>query len=587
MPQFLSPPFPFHRDELRNEDVSLRLNSVRRLSTIALALGEERTRRELLPFLEESHDDEDEVLLVVSEELGKFVPLVGGPPFAHTLLPPLEALASVDETVVRDSAAASLCTVGAALPPPDIEKYFVPMIQRLQAKEWTSRVSACQLFATAYPHATPHTRSDLRQAFAALARDETPMVRRATAAAFGKLVKVVEPELVLGEELAVFERLTEDEQDSVRLISVEACGPLATSLKQKNVVSQHVLPVLLRFAGDKSWRVRYNAATQVPELAEVLGTDISRDSLLPEFTKLLRDSEAEVRAAAAGRIASFCAVLSPKDITTDIVPCCRELAGDPSQYVRTALAGVITELAPKLGKKTTTEQLLPVYLELLRDECPEVRLGIIGNLDAVGKVVGVDQLNDQLLPAIEGLAGDKHWRVRLAIIGHVPLLAEQLGPEFLQQKLGPQCIKWLQDQVFSIREAATKALEKLAATFGSDWSRDVLIPDVLKTLNDSNYLYRETALNAIACLAPHVNRKVLDSTLLPAVMQVATKDAVPNVRFNAAKVLEKIAPLVDSAVVEKIIKPCLSGMTGDGDADVQFFAARALVRCDAPVVEMK
>lgn len=48
-------------DELKNEDVALRLNSVRRLSTIALALGEERTRKELIPFLTEANDDEDEV----------------------------------------------------------------------------------------------------------------------------------------------------------------------------------------------------------------------------------------------------------------------------------------------------------------------------------------------------------------------------------------------------------------------------------------------------------------------------------------------------------------------------------------------
>ena len=38
-------------DELRNEDVQLRLNSIKKLSTIALALGVERTRSELIPFL--------------------------------------------------------------------------------------------------------------------------------------------------------------------------------------------------------------------------------------------------------------------------------------------------------------------------------------------------------------------------------------------------------------------------------------------------------------------------------------------------------------------------------------------------------
>jgi serine/threonine-protein phosphatase 2A regulatory subunit A len=51
----------YRSDELKNEDVALRLNSVKRLGTIALALGEERTRNELIPFLTDSNDDEDEV----------------------------------------------------------------------------------------------------------------------------------------------------------------------------------------------------------------------------------------------------------------------------------------------------------------------------------------------------------------------------------------------------------------------------------------------------------------------------------------------------------------------------------------------
>ncbi len=38
-------------DELRHEDMQLRLNSIKKLSTIALALGAERTRTELMSFL--------------------------------------------------------------------------------------------------------------------------------------------------------------------------------------------------------------------------------------------------------------------------------------------------------------------------------------------------------------------------------------------------------------------------------------------------------------------------------------------------------------------------------------------------------
>lgn len=66
-----------NRDELKNEDVTLRINSIKRLGTIARALGEERTRNELLPFLTDSNDDDDEALLVLAEQLGEFLPYVG------------------------------------------------------------------------------------------------------------------------------------------------------------------------------------------------------------------------------------------------------------------------------------------------------------------------------------------------------------------------------------------------------------------------------------------------------------------------------------------------------------------------------
>jgi hypothetical protein len=50
----------------------------------------------------ESVDDEDEVLLALSEELGVFVEFVGGPEHASVLLAPLESLANVEEAVVRE-----------------------------------------------------------------------------------------------------------------------------------------------------------------------------------------------------------------------------------------------------------------------------------------------------------------------------------------------------------------------------------------------------------------------------------------------------------------------------------------------------
>lgn len=98
-------------DELKSEDVVLRLSSIRRLSTIALALGPQRTRDELIHFLQDQIDDEDEVLLVLAEELGNFSEFVGGKEWAWVVLGPLENLAAVEETLVREKVGSNHCSL--------------------------------------------------------------------------------------------------------------------------------------------------------------------------------------------------------------------------------------------------------------------------------------------------------------------------------------------------------------------------------------------------------------------------------------------------------------------------------------------
>ncbi len=74
---------------------------------------------------------QDEVLLALAEQLGNFTPLVGGKEHVHCLLPPLESLATVEETIVRDKAVESLRTIAEEHSPQDLEDHFVPMVKRL------------------------------------------------------------------------------------------------------------------------------------------------------------------------------------------------------------------------------------------------------------------------------------------------------------------------------------------------------------------------------------------------------------------------------------------------------------------------
>lgn len=293
-------------DELRNEDVQLRLNSIKKLSTIALALGVERTRTELLPFLTDTIYDEDEVLLALAEQLGNFTGLVGGPDFAHCLLPPLESLATVEETVVRDKAVESLRQISQEHTPVALEAHFVPLVKRLASGDWfTSRTSACGLFSVCYPRASNAVKAEIRQHFRSLCSDDTPMVRRAAASKLGEFAKVLELDSVKTEIVPLFTNLASDEQDSVRLLAVEACVSIAQLLSQDDLEAL-VMPTLRQAAEDKSWRVRYMVADKFSELQKAVGPKIALSDLIPAFQSLLRDCEAEVRAAAAHKVRELC-----------------------------------------------------------------------------------------------------------------------------------------------------------------------------------------------------------------------------------------------------------------------------------------
>eukprot|EP00731_Ephydatia_muelleri_P009439 Em0005g25a len=532
--------------------IQLRLNSIRKLSTIALALGEERTRSELLPFLTDTLDDDDEVLWALAEQLGDkdFVVLVGGPEYAHTLLPPLESLATVEETVVRDKAVESLRSVAEHHSKAHVEEYFVPMIKRLASGEWfTSRTSACGLFSVVYANCTPSTKQDLRTAFRALCGDDTPMVRRAAAAKLGELAKVMEAENVKQDLMGMFHTLANDEQDSVRLLAVEACAAIS-SLLSKEDIEQLIIPIINAAAKDKSWRVRYMVADKFSELQKTVGPELTKVNLVYAFASLLKDPEAEVRAATSNRLKDFCSSLGEEyrqeAILTQIMPCIQQLATDTNQHVKSALASVIMSLSPIVGKESTIEHLLPLFLIQLKDECPEVRLNIISSLESVNK--GISQLSQSLLPAIVELAEDTKWRVRLAIIEYIPLLAEQLGVEVFEEKLNNLCMQWLIDNVYAIREAATVNVRNLVEKFGSDWARVSILPKVLNMSQDSNYLHRMTTLFAVNLLVDVCTPDVIRTSMMPVVLKLG-QDNVANVKFNVAKTLTKIAKRVDVSIL--------------------------------------
>ena len=190
----------------------------------------------------------------------------------------------------------SLNKICESLSSQQVEEYFIPLTIRLSKADWfTSKVSGCGLYTTPYKKVSPPVQEQLRQQFGLLVHDETPMVRRQAATNMAKFVKEMPAAIVIDEMIPLFQHLVQDDQDSVRLLTVEILISIAEVVPKEQQSSHGVLLTSLRnLIEDKSWRVRYMIADRfekvcacsTPEVCVVL-TKTER-SQRPSTRKLCR-----------------------------------------------------------------------------------------------------------------------------------------------------------------------------------------------------------------------------------------------------------------------------------------------------------
>ncbi len=164
--------------------------------------------------------------------------------------------------LTQAQAVESLNKICEGLNPQQVEEYFIPLTIRLAKADWfTSKVSGCGLFTAPYKKVTPPVQEQLRNQFGLLVHDETPMVRRQAATNMAKFVREMPASIVVDDMIPLFQHLVQDDQDSVRLLTVEILIAIAEVVPAKQQSSHGVLLTSLRnLIEDKSWRVRYMIA---------------------------------------------------------------------------------------------------------------------------------------------------------------------------------------------------------------------------------------------------------------------------------------------------------------------------------------
>lgn len=633
------PPFDLFVAQLSSDSTEARVDAMKKLAIVGEAMGTEGTLSKLIPYLTENianndKDDDDEILLILAGQLAELVPGLVPGHAALPLLPILERLCSIEETVVREKAVETMNKVIPLLMPGANYEDGAPFglllstSKRLAGADWfTAKVSAAGILPAMYAfwnaHATKgesdtEAKRELRALFKDLSEDDTPMVRRSAAKHLGRFAEAVagltdsaenlvkagkgfptigdeNKRLVTYELVPIFQALSSDEQDSVRLLAVSCAGSVGCGLaREPAVTAEVVLPVVRGGCADLSWRVRHNLAKVFSTVTGSLGfvgpKHASRQTeVFQFFSGLLQDNEAEVRAAAVENIARMAQLGGGELFQKHIAPLLPALADDLVMEVRSKLAQTLMDCCDPSICNTLTDEIIledfkPLLENFLNDEFAEVQLHILTKLSRVSHLLGK---MDVVVSSILQMAKAQNWRVREAVGRLLPFLAEARGVTFFQDHLLDPWLKIMSDQVADVRSACVDGMPKLLSVSGSEWIQAEILPHYTTMYEETHsYLTRITVLRCFGSLTEKHgdSENNVSAELMKQIVTIllkGLKDRVPNVRLIAARGLGlvTISGQCDDAIMNTQVVPALSEVIpAEPDLDVKYQCQLALDR---------
>lgn len=633
--------------------------AAQRMSVIAVVMGKAATKAQLLPFLlEKVRDPEtpDEILYRLAEQLD-MAPLLGG--FDPLLVAPLELLCATEETLVRDSAAKSVNSLVAQCTPAQVQQHWAPMLLRLcaEASWFTSRVSAakvcasicaaCEGAATAGGEEQAQLLQLRELLVTKLCQDESPMVKRAAAAALGSLARLTSAQhrpAVLQELRPALKQLLlaqppgggPSEADAVR---VEAVGSLAAlallGCESADAVAQ-VHELCASLAKDSSWKLRVALASELGAVAKAAQSKGQSADFVSVFELLQHDPEPEVRFVAACNCVSMAEACSAAEVGAAIVPNLLALVGDPGYRTaqeRAQLSALLVSLVSRVeptseaagrivaevgAMLSNSEESQLVRIQLV--ESSPLLVAAVGHASAAGRELLAKLLRFFELPqgsaaeaasraaAAAAAAGGSDapiagsnprwcWRLRFVaveVVGSEAFL--QLGLDLYREHLAPIVRAALVDSCALVRVCALTQMAKWAATFAGQgaahgqWADENLV-SVLAQLRSSGdkglakaYGHRLTTIYGLEVSAGFLSADGL-ATLAAIVAEKDASAETPNVRLAAARCFGRLAQSLDfqGSAAENIVTSTLQKLASDPDPDAKALAAAALANEQLPL----
>ena len=557
---------------LQSSESKIKGNSFHFLPNLVESIGQERFRKEMIPYVINCIDEEDdESLIELAKIYNKLLNCVGGKSYVKDIIPLLEMLLYCDDQSVRIETLKSFQDILNQINFSDIEKEVFEIEQKLaNSSDINLKISSMDLISIVYSHYTKDKyKKDSISFLNEFLKLENPMMKIGIAKGLKKLSK----DLERSDYEEIFNTLLAEKADTIRIHLMDSIENLQ-GLNSKIIdYGPFLATVIPKLANDESWRVRLTCGDKFPCTLKFTplisnNTNDFKNILIDSFAKLLEDNESEVLNLVCQKLEPVSEVLGQEENFSKVLEKFKIISANTFPFVRKSLADNILKICPHIPQKRTTEYIFPIFSELIKDEDFDIRMILIKNLDKLNTVISVDTYLQGIIPSIVEISNSKNWRTKKQVAETIPVLAKILNKKVFMESIFPICLRWLTDSIYIIRESACNLMKELYLINKSDEFEKKLINKMGDMLRHENYLTRITITSIIKIFENDEKcYEFLENKLFPFVPKLA-KDKVANVRVNAAIILRKMNKKCKNKDILKQINILMEELKKDKDVEV-------------------
>lgn len=563
-------------EDLQNMDNKIRINAIHNLRSISLALGSETTRKELLPYLKNciNNEEEDEILIELTKILSNFLDCMGGIAYTSELLNLFGVLLSIDEPTIRKEAINSLKEVLNQIGGiNNIEKDLMEIINKFYwSDDVNQKLSAMNLIILLYNDLNENNKKIVMNYLENFLNSDNLLIKKEL---MNEIVKIT-CHLNIDYIKKLISIITKDDNnnDNIRENLINVLISLK-SHKDLNFIINFIYDLIIKLSEDNNWKVRLSLINNFSEILKFPKINYNfKQMIINIYIKFIEDSEEMIRNACCINLEDITKLLKNEINFNKILQNLEKLSKDEKISVKKNLSENIFKIFPLLNAKQINEIIFKVFNILLNDDNLDIKINIIQNIAELSQTMDLNNFIEKIIPSIISIAQNKSWRLRNKIINIIPSLVNQ---NFFMNDIFPICLNYLTDHVYAIRESGSKLLCNIYIDIYKK-KENLMYEKKLNEkldnmINLSNYLMRNTCLIFIKFFCEKIEDKIyfnfFEKNLINYVYKLSN-DKISNVRLNCGFIFNKIKNYEFNDKMHKDkIKKWIAILKNDEDKDVR------------------